>query len=298
MAALVLVLGVPEQTITDDFTLTGVAPTPLLVADWRTDNADREPRGRAYGMAPAEIMTRFLSDLKSATGRSSRPVTETLGLPPTFASARAHTSSSSLPPHLPPGDRDDIPARRPPGRSGPLAALPGIDQWKPGQAHPAPLPHPSDRGRSLAGPPGRPGGRRELWWDDPAAGVPNPPTAAYIHRLMTDRRVAPPGAGRHMLAEAERRIAAAGRPLSRLDCRHPACASTTRQPGHTVVGEQTAKDGGLGSPYAVTLLEAPPLTHRGDPHRSPVRHQNSRPGSRHTINNDHPRPGLPSRPRA
>lgn len=100
-------------------------------------------------------------------------------------------------------------------------------------------------------------GAWELWWDDPAAWGPQPPTAAYIHRLMTDRRVAPPGTGRHLLAEAERRIAATGRLLSRLDClsTNPRLREYYQAAGYTVMGEQTAKDGGLGTPYAVTLLE-------------------------------------------
>lgn len=74
---------------------------------------------------------------------------------------------------------------------------------------------------------------------------------------MTDRRVAPPGTGRLMLTEAERRIAASGRPLCRLDClsSNPRLREYYQAAGYTVVGEQSAKDGGLGTPYAVTLLE-------------------------------------------
>lgn len=74
---------------------------------------------------------------------------------------------------------------------------------------------------------------------------------------MTDRRVAPPGTGRHLLAEAERRVAASGRTLCRLDClsSNPRLREYYQAAGYTVVGEQTAKDGGLGDPYAVTLLE-------------------------------------------
>ncbi|MBF6049952.1 GNAT family N-acetyltransferase [Streptomyces sp. NRRL B-1677] len=145
----------------------------------------------------------------------------------------------------------------------------GIDQWKPGE-----LGEDHFRARLADGEvwiatrdpgPGGPGvgsggpvaGAWELWWDDPAAWGAQPPVAGYVHRLMTDRRTAAPGTGRHLLAEAERRIAAAGRTLCRLDC----LSSNARlrdyyeAAGYTVVGEQRAKDGGLGGTYTVTLLE-------------------------------------------
>jgi protein-tyrosine phosphatase len=87
VAALVLsLLGVPEQTITDDFTLTERA-TPLLVADWRANNPDRELMWPAYGTAPVEIMTRFLSDLRSRYGSVQSYVTQNLGLDTTFTAA-------------------------------------------------------------------------------------------------------------------------------------------------------------------------------------------------------------------
>jgi protein-tyrosine phosphatase len=60
-----------------------------------------------------------------------------------------------------------------------------------------------------------------------------------------------------MLTEAEHRIAATGRALCRLDC----LANNLRlrqyyeAAGYTVAGEQSSKDGGLGSTHAVTLLE-------------------------------------------
>lgn len=98
VAALVLsLLGVPDRTITEDFTLTERA-TPLLVADWRTDHPDRELVWPAYGTAPAEVMTGFLSDLKSRYGSVESYVTETLGLPPTFVQAlRTHLLEPSSP---------------------------------------------------------------------------------------------------------------------------------------------------------------------------------------------------------
>ncbi|MGW4981678.1 GNAT family N-acetyltransferase [Streptomyces mirabilis] len=260
VAALVLsLLGVPEQTITDDFTLTERA-TPLLVADWRVNNPDRELRWPAYGTAPAEVMTRFLSTMNSRYGSIQSYVTETLGLDATFTAA---LRSTLLEPASPLTYRQateaDIPTLvRLRDEAAHWQITHGIDQWKPGQ-----LTEPHFRTRLAEGEvwlallDERVAGAWELWWDDPAAWGPQPPTAAYIHRLMTDRRVAPPGAGRHMLAEAERRIAAAGRPLSRLDClsTNPRLRKYYQAAGYTVVGEQTAKDGGLGTPYAVTLLE-------------------------------------------
>ncbi len=136
----------------------------------------------------------------------------------------------------------------------------GIDQWKPGELGPE---HFGARLRggevwiATAGPGGPSAEAWELWWDDePAWGV-QPPVAGYVHRLMTDRRTAPPGAGRTLLAEAERRIAASGRPLCRLDC----LTSNTRlrryyeEAGYAVVGEQAGKNGDGGRTYGVTLLE-------------------------------------------
>ncbi|MEV4437616.1 class I SAM-dependent methyltransferase [Streptomyces sp. NPDC049577] len=136
----------------------------------------------------------------------------------------------------------------------------GIDQWKPGE-----LGEDHFRARlrdgevwiATMGPDGPVAGAWELWWDDPAAWGPQGPDAGYVHRLMTDRRVAPPGTGRLMLAEAERRIAASGRGLCRLDCLsgNARLREYYEGAGYTVVGEQPSKDGGLGGTYAVTLLE-------------------------------------------
>ncbi|MEU5037375.1 N-acetyltransferase [Streptomyces rubiginosohelvolus] len=136
----------------------------------------------------------------------------------------------------------------------------GIDQWKPGELGPE---HFGARLRAgevwiaTVGPGGPSAGAWELWWDDePAWGV-QPPVAGYVHRLMTDRRTAPPRVGRALLAEAERRIAASGRPLCRLDC----LTSNTRlrryyeEAGYAVVGEQAGKNGDGGRTYGVTLLE-------------------------------------------
>lgn len=84
-----------------------------------------------------------------------------------------------------------------------------------------------------------------------------PPDAGYVHRLMVDRTAAPRGLGRAMLDRAERRIAEEGRPYARLDCvaDNPRLRGYYEGAGYTVVGEQPHKQGGKGSPYAVTLLE-------------------------------------------
>ncbi|MFJ8589264.1 GNAT family N-acetyltransferase [Streptomyces sp. NPDC093595] len=136
----------------------------------------------------------------------------------------------------------------------------GIDQWKPGELREDHFRARLEDGEvwiAFLGPRGQVAGAFELWWDDPAAWGVQPPTAGYVHRLMTDRRTAPPGTGRRMLTEAERRIAAAGRTVCRLDClaTNPRLREYYRAAGYTVVGEQGSKDGGLGGTYAVTLLE-------------------------------------------
>ncbi|MEV0278650.1 GNAT family N-acetyltransferase [Streptomyces sp. NPDC050610] len=136
----------------------------------------------------------------------------------------------------------------------------GIDQWKPGQLgedHFRACLEAGEVWLAALGPDGPIAGAWELWWDDVAAWGPQPPTAGYVHRLMTDRRTAPPGTGRRLLDEAERRIAASGRSLCRLDCLadNARLRAYYETAGYSVVGAQPAKDGGLGSAYAVTLLE-------------------------------------------
>ncbi|WP_406354474.1 GNAT family N-acetyltransferase [Streptomyces sp. NBC_00658] len=267
VAALILsLLGVPERTIVEDFTLTGLA-TARLVADWRAANPDRELTWPGYGQAPAEVMTLFLADLNSRYGSIQSYVTQILGLDTTFISAlRANLLEPAAPLTFRRATEADIPTLvRLRDEAANWQLSQGIDQWKPGQ-----LTEPHFRTRLAEGEvwlailnePNAPdeqqvAGAWELWWDDPAAWGLQPPTAAYIHRLMTDRRVAPPGTGRHLLAEAERRITATGRTLARLDCLagNPRLREYYQAAGYTVVGEQAAKDSGLGNPYAVTLLE-------------------------------------------
>ncbi|WP_411140600.1 GNAT family N-acetyltransferase [Streptomyces sp. x-80] len=135
----------------------------------------------------------------------------------------------------------------------------GIDQWRPGDKD---REHFRLRVRDgevwFAEVAGRTVGGFELWWRDEPAWGPQPPVAGYLHRLMVDRTAAPAGTGRAMLRHAERRIAAAGRELSRLDCRaaNPRLHTYYEGAGYTVVGKQPViKEGAGGSRYAVTLFE-------------------------------------------
>lgn len=260
VAALVLsLLGVPEQTIVEDFTLTGLA-TARLVVDWRTANPNRELTWPGYGQAPAEVMTLFLADLKSRYGSIQSYVTQTLGLDTTFISAlRANLLEPASPLTFRRATEADIPTLvRLFDDAANWLLSQGIDQWKPGRLTERHFRTRLAEGEvwlAFLGP--QPAGAWELWWDDPATWGSQPPNAAYIHRLMTDRRVAPPGTGRRLLAEAERHIAATGRPLSRLDCLvgNPRLREYYQAADYTVVGEQSVKNDGLGNPYTVTLLE-------------------------------------------
>ena len=58
---------------------------------------------------------------------------------------------------------------------------------------------------------------RLLWRDEEVWG-PQPPTAAYVHGLVVDRREAGRGLGAGLLRWAEDQARAAGRVLLRLDC--------------------------------------------------------------------------------
>ncbi|WP_428955097.1 GNAT family N-acetyltransferase [Streptomyces sp. cg35] len=133
----------------------------------------------------------------------------------------------------------------------------GIDQWRPGDKDEEHFRLRMKEGEVwLAASGGQAAGGYELWWTDEPAWGAQPPVAGYVHRLMV-RRGAPAGTGAELLAHAERRIAAAGRTLCRLDC-----VSTNARlrgyyegRGYTVVGEQPFKSGAGGSSYAVTLME-------------------------------------------
>ncbi|MFD9248166.1 GNAT family N-acetyltransferase, partial [Streptomyces sp. NPDC059556] len=95
----------------------------------------------------------------------------------------------------------------------------GIDQWKPGGKSAEHFRERVGAGEVwLASHGGLAVGAYELWWADEQAWGPQPPVAGYVHRLMTDRRSAPAGTGRALLAHAEGRVAAGGRSVARLDC--------------------------------------------------------------------------------
>lgn len=132
-----------------------------------------------------------------------------------------------------------------------------IDQWRPGTRGPGHFAARIAAGEVwLAEREGQVAGAYELWWEDASVWGPRPPEAGYVHRLMTDRTVAPAGTGRVLLAHAEERMAAAGRQLARLDCEagDPRLRTYYEGAGYAVTGrlEKAAAD---GREYAVTLLE-------------------------------------------
>ncbi|MER5975448.1 tyrosine-protein phosphatase [Streptomyces sp. NPDC001857] len=271
LAALVLgLLGVEEQVIAEDFSLTELA-TEALLADWRARNDGRTPAWPGFGRAPAQVMRLYLAALNSRYGSAERYVAQVLGLDPRALATTLRgkllepvpTSWPELTFHR--ATPEDVPALV---RLHDTAALwqtaRGIDQWTPGGKSEA---HFRTRMREgevwLARAAGAVAGAWELWWDDPAAWGPRPPEAGYVHRLMTAPHTSPPGTGRRMLAHAESVIAATGRACARLDClaSNPRLRAYYEAAGYKVVGEQRAKPptpgspGGGGSPYAVTLLE-------------------------------------------
>ncbi|GFE17379.1 N-acetyltransferase [Streptomyces glebosus] len=133
----------------------------------------------------------------------------------------------------------------------------GIEQWKPGDKDEEHFRLRQKDGEVwLAEVAGRRVGAFELWWQDEPAWGPQPPEAGYVHRLMVDRRHAPAGTGRALLAHAEQRIAGAGRAWARLDCvsSNPRLRTYYEGAGYTVAGERS-KEGSGGSRYGVTLLE-------------------------------------------
>ncbi|MEU6669113.1 GNAT family N-acetyltransferase [Streptomyces sp. NPDC046727] len=131
-------------------------------------------------------------------------------------------------------------------------------QWQPGELDEAHFRRIMEDGEVwVAEVAGRTVGAWELWWEDPDAWGPQPPTAGYVHRLMVDHAVALPGTGRRLLRAAERRVAEAGRTLVRLDC----LAGNDRltayyvDAGYRVVGHQEGKPQPGGTPKSFTLLE-------------------------------------------
>ncbi|WP_053752617.1 GNAT family N-acetyltransferase [Streptomyces sp. MMG1533] len=265
LAALVLsLLGIPDTTITEDFTLTELA-TSALLADWRARNDGRTPTWPAFGRAPASAMRLFLASMNARYGSTEAYVTQALGMDAKALSATLRTTLLEPPPTTTPNltyrkatpdDASLLVRLRDTAALWQLAR--GITQWQPGEKDELHFRTRMQEGEVwLAYADETPAGAWELWWTDPAAWGPRPPDAGYIHRLMTTPHTSPPGTGRHLLAEAESRITATGRPYARLDClaSNPRLRAYYESAGYTVVGEQTAKDGGSGSPYAVTLLE-------------------------------------------
>ncbi|WP_307787355.1 MULTISPECIES: GNAT family N-acetyltransferase [Streptomyces] len=106
---------------------------------------------------------------------------------------------------------------------------------------------------------GRTVGAWELWWEDPEAWGPQPPTAGYVHRLMVDHAAVRPGTGRQLLTAAERRVAEAGRTLSRLDCLagNDRLTAYYLGAGYRVVGHKEGKPQPGGTAKSFTLLEKP-----------------------------------------
>ncbi|MFJ9814396.1 GNAT family N-acetyltransferase [Streptomyces sp. NPDC101151] len=100
-------------------------------------------------------------------------------------------------------------------------------------------------------------GAWELWWEDEAAWGPQPPVAGYVHRLMVNRGSTPPGTGLQLLRAAERRVAAAGRALVRLDCLAGNARLNTYylNAGYRIAGHKAGKPQPGGAPKSFTLLE-------------------------------------------
>ncbi|SOD86530.1 GNAT family N-acetyltransferase [Streptomyces sp. Ag109_G2-15] len=131
-------------------------------------------------------------------------------------------------------------------------------QWRPGELDESHFRRILASGEVwLAEADGRLAGAWELWWEDEDAWGPQPPVAGYVYRLMVDRGSAPPGTGRPLLQAAERRVAAAGRALVRLDC----LAGNERlnryylNAGYQAVGHKAGKAQPGGAPKSFTLLE-------------------------------------------
>ncbi|GAA3820617.1 hypothetical protein GCM10022403_062550 [Streptomyces coacervatus] len=264
LAALILgLLEIPDETIIEDYSLTELA-APALLAAWKAREG-RAPTWLGFGRAPESAMRLFLSALKARYGGIETYVNEALSLDAKSlrSTLRTHLLEPRPTTHPPltyrkatPSDASTLVRLRDTAALWQLAR--GIDQWKPGEKDETHFRARMEQGEvwlTHAGP--HLAGAWELWWDDPAAWGTRPADAGYIHRLMTTPHTAPPGTGREMLAQAESRITATGRPYARLDClsSNPRLRAYYESSGYTVVGEQTAKDGGLGSPYAVTLLE-------------------------------------------
>jgi ribosomal protein S18 acetylase RimI-like enzyme len=131
-------------------------------------------------------------------------------------------------------------------------------QWRPGELDEEHFRQVMAHGEVwLAEAGGRIGGAWELWWEDEAAWGPQPPVAGYVHRLMVERSIAPPGTGRLLLEAAEHRVAEAGRTRVRLDCLagNAQLNAYYRDAGYRVVGHKEGKPQPGGAPKSFTLME-------------------------------------------
>ncbi|MEU6380120.1 tyrosine-protein phosphatase [Streptomyces sp. NPDC046909] len=265
LAALILsLLGVDEATIIEDFSLTELA-TPDLLADWKARNNGASPTWLGFGRAPESVMRLFLHSLKKKYGSVEAYITHALAMDAELLSSQLRETFLEPTPttwspltfrKATPDDASTLVHLRDSLSLWMLAR--GIDQWKPSEKNEAHFKSRMSEGEVwLAHTDGALSGAYELWWTDEAAWGPRPHDAGYIHRLMTTPHTAPPHTGRELLHHAESRIRAANRPYARLDClsTNPRLRTYYESAGYAVVGEQPAKDGGLGSPYAVTLLE-------------------------------------------
>ena len=264
LAALVLsLLGIPDETIIEDYSLTELATAAMLAA-W-TAREGHAPTWLGFGRAPATVMRNYLAAMNARYGSIETYVTRELSLDASELASRLRTSLLEPRPTTwpPPTYRRATPADAPTlVRLRDTAALRqlarGIDQWKPGEKDETHFRTRTQQGEVwLAYADSHLTGAYELWWDDPAAWGPRPADAGYVHRLMTVPHTSPPGTGRHLLTHAESRITAQGRPYARLDClaSNPRLRAYYESAGYRAVGEQQAKDGGTGSRYTVTLLE-------------------------------------------
>jgi protein-tyrosine phosphatase len=265
LAALILsLLGVDEPTIIEDFSLTELA-TSALLKDWQDRNEGRSPNWLGFGRAPESVMRLFLQALNSRYGSVEGYVTQALGMDATALSTQLRENLLEPTPttwhpltfrRATPEDAKSLVHLRDSRALWMLAR--GIDQWKPSEKDETHFATRMQEGEVwLAYTDGHLSGAYELWWTDEAAWGNRPSDAGYIHRLMTTPHLAPANTGRELLQHAESRITAAERPYARLDClsSNPHLRTYYESAGYTVAGEQRAKDGGLGSPYAVTLLE-------------------------------------------
>jgi protein-tyrosine phosphatase len=82
LAALILgLLGVPDETIIEDFTLTELA-APAFLADWKALNNGRTPTWPGFAKTPPAVMSLFLSSLTDHYGGIEGYVSDALSLNP------------------------------------------------------------------------------------------------------------------------------------------------------------------------------------------------------------------------